>query len=53
VSSGQVRADVNAYDLLRAIGNLSMVAGDDGRAHAGRMVNLLIDGLRYKSGQAI
>lgn len=48
VSSGQVRADVIAYDLLRAIGNLSMVTGDDGRAHAARMVNLLIDGLRYQ-----
>ncbi len=47
VSSGQVRGDIIAYDLLRAIGNLSMVAGDDGRAHAARMVALLIDGLRH------
>lgn len=49
VSSGEARADVIAYDLLRAIGNLSMVTGDDGRAHAGRMVALLIDGLRYRA----
>jgi AcrR family transcriptional regulator len=47
VSSGQVRDGVVAYDLLRAIGNLSMATGDDGPAHARRMVTLLIDGLRY------
>ena len=47
ISSGQVRTGVNAFDLLRGVGNLSMVTGDDGAAHAGRMVDLLIDGLRY------
>jgi AcrR family transcriptional regulator len=47
VSSGQVRDGVVAYDLLRAIGNLSMTTGEDGPAHASRMVKLLIDGLRY------
>ncbi|MHA6642493.1 hypothetical protein [Mesorhizobium sp. A623] len=35
------------YDLLRAIGNLSVVSGDDGAAHTKRMVMLLLHGLRY------
>lgn len=47
VTSGQVRGGVVAYDLLRAIGNLSMASGNDAPAHANRMVNLLIDGMRY------
>jgi AcrR family transcriptional regulator len=45
--SGAVRADIDPYDLLRAIGNLSAAAGDDGARHVERMVGLLIDGLRY------
>lgn len=44
---GVTRSDVGAYDLLRAIGNLSVASGDDGRAHTERMVRLLIDGLRF------
>lgn len=47
VSSGQVRDGIVAYDLLRAIGNLSMASGEDGPAHARRMVSLLVDGLRH------
>ena len=49
VSAGQVRAGVAPYDLLRAIGNLSAATDDDGAAHAERMVNLLVDGLRCGS----
>jgi AcrR family transcriptional regulator len=45
--SGETRADVAAYDLLRAIGNLAVASGDDGAAHTERMVMLLLDGLRY------
>lgn len=44
--TGQARADVAPYDLLRAIGNLAATSGDDGAAHTERMVMLLIDGLR-------
>lgn len=43
----QIRADIEPYDLLRAIGNLSVAKGEDGRAHTERMVRLLIDGLRF------
>ncbi|WP_084496891.1 TetR/AcrR family transcriptional regulator [Nocardia amamiensis] len=44
-ASGEVRADVDPNDLLRAVGNLCLPAEDD--RHAQRMVDLLIDGLRY------
>jgi AcrR family transcriptional regulator len=47
VSAGEVRADVEPNDLLRAVGNLCLPAGDDRSGHAQRMVDLLIDGLRY------
>ncbi len=46
-AAGEVRGDVEPYDLLRAIGNLSVATGDDGTAHSRRMLTLLIDGLRY------
>jgi AcrR family transcriptional regulator len=45
--AGEIRTDVAPYDLLRAIGNLSVASGEDGPAHTDRMVNLLVDGLRY------
>lgn len=44
--AGEIRRDIGAYDLLRAIGNLSAASGEDGAAHARSMVDLLIDGLR-------
>lgn len=47
VAAGEVRGDIAPYDLLRAIGNLSVAGDDDGAAHTGRMLDLLIDGLRY------
>ncbi len=46
-AAGQVRPGVAPYDLLRAIGNLSVASGDDGADHARRMVDLLLDGLRF------
>ena len=45
--AGEVRADVAPYDLLRAIGNLSVTTGEDAAAHTASMVALLIDGLRF------
>ena len=45
-AAGEVRPDVNAYGLLRAIGNLCAGAGGDSRYDARRMVRLLIAGLR-------
>jgi AcrR family transcriptional regulator len=45
--AGETREDVPAYDLLRGVGNLSVATGEDGAAHTERMINLLLDGLRY------
>ena len=47
VSAGQIRDDVEPYPLLRAVGNLSIATGVDEAVHSRRMVDLLIDGLRY------
>lgn len=47
VTAGQIRDDVEAYELLRAVGNLSVATGEDGALHSRRMVDLLIDGLRF------
>lgn len=46
-NAGEVRPDIVPYDLLRAIGNLSAASGDDGADHAARMVDLLLDGMRF------
>lgn len=46
-AAGEIRNDVEPYDLLRAIGNLSAAANADGAAHAERMLGLMVDGLRY------
>jgi AcrR family transcriptional regulator len=43
-AAGEVRADVDPGDLLRAVANLCMAADSE---HARRMVALLIDGLRF------
>lgn len=45
-AAGVIRNDVVAYDLLRAIANLSVATGEDGMDHTRRMVALLIDGLK-------
>lgn len=47
VAAGEIRADVAAYDLLRAVGNLCAAGGPDGALHGRRMLELLLDGLRY------
>lgn len=48
--AGEARHDVDAYDLLRAIGNLASTGGKDGpdgMEHTYRMLDLMIDGLRF------
>jgi AcrR family transcriptional regulator len=47
VADGKVRPGIVPYDLLRAIGNLSAASGEDGLEHSQRMVDLLIDGLKF------
>ena len=45
-SSGEIRADVSAEDLLTAVALLCHPAPDTGPDYSQRMVGLLIDGLR-------
>tara|TARA_B100000674_G_scaffold320269_1_gene266801 strand:+ start:675 stop:1313 length:639 start_codon:yes stop_codon:yes gene_type:complete len=56
--AGEARSDIDAFDLLRAIGNLasagSQSGGDtddpeqnEGMQHTYRMLDLMIDGLRF------
>ena len=49
--AGQVRGDIAAYDLLRAIGNLTVASGENAAAHTASMVGLLIDGLRFGAAE--
>ncbi|WP_369392439.1 TetR/AcrR family transcriptional regulator [Streptomyces sp. CG1] len=45
-ASGEIRCDLNAYQLMRGIGNLCIGADSDPRYDARRLVELLIAGLR-------
>jgi AcrR family transcriptional regulator len=50
--AGQVRAGVEPSELLRAVGSLSTAGGADGALESRRMVDLLIDGLRFGAPEA-
>ncbi|GHO79874.1 hypothetical protein KSD_76450 [Ktedonobacter sp. SOSP1-85] len=43
--AGEISADIDAYELMRGIGNLCVGADNDPRYDARRMVELLIAGL--------
>ncbi|WP_433523542.1 TetR/AcrR family transcriptional regulator [Nocardia pseudovaccinii] len=45
---GEIRPDMDPYELLRAVGNLCIGAGNTPRYNARRMVDLLIAGLRHQ-----
>ena len=45
-ATGEIRTDVSAKDLLRAVAHLCMPLPDEGFAYNQRMVGVLIDGLR-------
>jgi AcrR family transcriptional regulator len=48
ISAGTLRADVEPNDVLLALSGVSLAAGTpDQREQAGRLLNLLIDGLRH------
>ncbi|MEH1057606.1 TetR/AcrR family transcriptional regulator [Micromonospora sp. CPCC 206171] len=46
VAAGEIRPDIDAYGLLRGVGNLCIGAGSDPRYDARRLVEFLIAGLR-------
>lgn len=43
--AGEIRSDMDAYELMRGVGNLCIGADHDPRYDARRMVELLIAGL--------
>lgn len=45
--AGEVRADVRANDLLRAVSNLCVPDTEESAGHSQRVIGLLLDGLRY------
>ncbi|MGH3408148.1 MAG: TetR/AcrR family transcriptional regulator [Streptosporangiaceae bacterium] len=49
-AAGEIRPDMDAFELLFAIGNLCVGVGGDSRYDARRMVGLLIAGLRQPGG---
>ena len=46
IASGEIRPDVEAYELMRGIGSLCVGAETDPRYNARRLVEMLIAGLR-------
>ena len=46
-ATGEIRADISAGDLLRAIALLCLPVPGEGQGYSQRMVAVLIDGLRY------
>jgi AcrR family transcriptional regulator len=52
-AAGEVRADVDADELLGAVASLCMSAHNAGPGRAERMVALLVDGLRHGAGRSV
>lgn len=51
-ADGTLRTDVNPADLLASMTGVSLAVGDPAqRAKAGRLLDLLVDGLRYGAGK--
>ena len=48
-AQGSIRADVDPDDVLRALRGAWLVAGEDGDGGADRLLDLLMDGLRYRA----
>lgn len=47
--AGTIRSDISASDLVASFGGVSMAVGDPAqREQAGRILDLLMDGLRYR-----
>jgi AcrR family transcriptional regulator len=50
IEAGTVRSDVEAADVLASLTGVSLAAGEPAkREQAGRMLDLLMDGLRYRA----
>jgi hypothetical protein len=50
-AAGEILGDVDAFELMRGVGNLCIGAENNPRYDARRMVELLIAGLSVSSGR--
>jgi AcrR family transcriptional regulator len=50
--AGEIRPDIDAYELLRGVGNLCIGADNNPRYDARRMVELVVAGLRLHQGES-
>ena len=53
VAVGEIRADIDADELLGAVASLCMSSYNAGSGRAERMVALLVDGLRHRRNPAV
>ncbi len=51
-AAGQVRSDIDGYQLMRAVGGLCVDAGGERGYDAAKMVRVLLDGLAARPGQS-
>jgi Tetracyclin repressor-like, C-terminal domain len=52
-AQGDLRGDIDAADIMFGISGISLVAGaPEQRDQAGRLLDLLLDGLRYRPSRA-
>jgi AcrR family transcriptional regulator len=52
-AAGTVRRDADPADVLASLGGISLTAGEPAqREQAGRLLDLLMDGLRYRASRA-
>ena len=53
VSDGTLRADADPYEVLLAVGGITLIAGEPEQSDiTGRLLDLLLDGLRHGTGSA-
>jgi AcrR family transcriptional regulator len=51
VAENEIRPDIDPHDVLMGLGGVTLIAGEaDQRDQARRLLDLLVDGLRYRSG---
>ncbi|MFC9970247.1 TetR/AcrR family transcriptional regulator [Spirillospora sp. NPDC127200] len=51
-AAGEIRSDLDPYELMRGVGNLCIGADSDPRYDARRLVQILVAGLRLPGGRA-
>lgn len=53
IAAGTIRADIEPFDLMRAVSGICMAGSASYDDQAARLVGLLMDGLRYRADPAV